>query len=328
MSRRRANARRHRRGPVLVVLGLALAAASPAADAGTDAGAATCEGRRATIIGTDGPDEIIGTRGPDVIVALGGDDLVQGRGGDDLVCGGDGADHLRGGSGDDRLLGEGDGELTGDVLVDGPGDDHYVGGADDKSDRLHHRRAESGITADLQAETVVGESSGSDTHAEIDILRASRHDDRITGSTSPDLVWALAGDDVIDGNGGESDTAYGGPGADMITDVDFQHGDRGADTMQGGTVVMGGPGDDHLLGSAIGDELQGGPGDDLLEGFGGQDRLAGNEGDDVLDGGTDRDRGDGSVGVDTCISIEVRRGCDDPGGAGAEAGAPAQPRKG
>lgn len=46
----------------------------------------TCSGRAATIIGTDGADEIEGTQGSDVIVGLGDDDYIHD--GDDVICGG------------------------------------------------------------------------------------------------------------------------------------------------------------------------------------------------------------------------------------------------
>lgn len=46
-----------------------------------------CDGRVATIVGTNGPDSLTGAAGPDVIVALGGDDTVRGLGGADAICG-------------------------------------------------------------------------------------------------------------------------------------------------------------------------------------------------------------------------------------------------
>jgi Ca2+-binding RTX toxin-like protein len=77
--------------------------------------AATCRGEKATIIGTDGPDNLKGTSGHDVIQGLGGDDGVTGLGGSDLLCGGNGADRLKGGD-------------AADVLIGGPGSDLLRGG--------------------------------------------------------------------------------------------------------------------------------------------------------------------------------------------------------
>jgi len=62
-----------------------------------------CQGKRATIVGTQGPDEITGTPRRDVIAALGGNDTVRGLSGADLICGGKGHDKLLGGPGRDRI---------------------------------------------------------------------------------------------------------------------------------------------------------------------------------------------------------------------------------
>ncbi|MEZ5077397.1 MAG: hypothetical protein R2725_08145 [Solirubrobacterales bacterium] len=62
-----------------------------------------CQGRLATIVGTDAAEKIVGTQGRDVIAALGGNDHVRGLGGDDLICGGSGRDKLLGGPGKNRV---------------------------------------------------------------------------------------------------------------------------------------------------------------------------------------------------------------------------------
>jgi DNA-binding beta-propeller fold protein YncE len=59
--------------------------------------AATCGGKRATVVGTKGADRLTGTPKPDVIAALGGNDRVAALGGGDVVCGGAGRDTLLGG---------------------------------------------------------------------------------------------------------------------------------------------------------------------------------------------------------------------------------------
>ena len=64
-----------------------------------------CAGRRATILGDDGPDVIRGTRKADVILGFGGADRLIGRGGNDRLCGGKGRDRLRAGKGRDRCKG-------------------------------------------------------------------------------------------------------------------------------------------------------------------------------------------------------------------------------
>jgi CSLREA domain-containing protein len=89
-----------------------------------DDGFPGCQGKAATILGSDGPETLRGTRKADVIVGLGGDDKIKGRGGADLICGGAGDDKIKGGAGKDRLIGE----AGNDLLVGGPGRDLFLGG--------------------------------------------------------------------------------------------------------------------------------------------------------------------------------------------------------
>src|SRR5688572_27928976 len=64
-----------------------------------------CFGEPATIVGTDGDDDLTGTSGRDVIVGLGGDDDIWGAYGDDLLCGNGGEDDIWGGQDNDSLDG-------------------------------------------------------------------------------------------------------------------------------------------------------------------------------------------------------------------------------
>ena len=85
----------------------------------------SCNGKPATIVGTDGADKLSGTPAADVIVALGGNDKVSGLAGNDTICGGAGKDTLKGGKGNDKLFGE----AGKDTLKGGPGNDKLKGGA-------------------------------------------------------------------------------------------------------------------------------------------------------------------------------------------------------
>lgn len=95
----------------------------------------TCGGQDATIIGTEGDDQLTGTKKADVIVTLGGNDTVDGLGGNDVICTAAGNDTVRGRGGDDTIrtgsdndiLRGGDGR---DVLRAGGGEDHLSGGRD------------------------------------------------------------------------------------------------------------------------------------------------------------------------------------------------------
>ena len=83
----------------------------------------TCNGRPATIVGTNNSETIIGTPGPDVIVARGGNDTVHGRAGNDVICGNTGNDRLFGDQGNDHL----DGGNGKDILKGGTGNDRLFG---------------------------------------------------------------------------------------------------------------------------------------------------------------------------------------------------------
>jgi hypothetical protein len=86
---------------------------------------ATCRGKQATIVGTNGADQITGSPKADVIVGLGGTDKLSGLAGNDVICGGAGKDTLNGGKGNDKLYGE----AGKDTLKGGPGKDALKGGA-------------------------------------------------------------------------------------------------------------------------------------------------------------------------------------------------------
>jgi uncharacterized delta-60 repeat protein len=102
-----------------------------------------CQGKRATVIGTNKRNRLKGTRRADVIVSLGGNDSIDGKGGNDLICAGDGNDKVSGGDGNDRVYaGNGNDTVSGgngkdrvagqngkDKLRGGPGNDSLDGGS-------------------------------------------------------------------------------------------------------------------------------------------------------------------------------------------------------
>ena len=85
----------------------------------------SCHGKKATHIGTSGPDVFRGTPKRDVIIGLGGNDTLIGLGGNDFLCGGSGKDKLVGGKGKDRMWGG----PAKDRLLGGAGKDNLNGGA-------------------------------------------------------------------------------------------------------------------------------------------------------------------------------------------------------
>jgi hypothetical protein len=84
-----------------------------------------CDGKPATIVGTNGPDILQGTNQADVIQAGGGSDIINGLGGNDVICAGDGNDVVFGGNGADDIFGG----AGGDSLYGDAGHDTINGGA-------------------------------------------------------------------------------------------------------------------------------------------------------------------------------------------------------
>jgi Ca2+-binding RTX toxin-like protein len=145
----------------------------------------TCQGKPATLSGTDERDILNGTPGDDVIVGNGGNDAIRGFGGDDLICAGGGLDQVTGGEGNDRIIGEGEndriyGQKGNDTLIDAPGADLLSGG--------------------------IGN----------DVLKGGGNEDRLLGAAGNDRLFGQADDDVLLGAKG-NDFLRGGPGKDRLS---------------------------------------------------------------------------------------------------------------
>ena len=110
----------------------------------------TCAGKRATIIGTDGPDVLRGTARADVIVGNGGDDRIFAGGGNDTICGNAGADNIQGGDGADLIIGG----YGNDRLIGSNGNDDIRGGVGD--DYISGKAGADTIRGDLGADRIAG----------------------------------------------------------------------------------------------------------------------------------------------------------------------------
>ena len=145
--------------------------------------ALNCFGRAATIVGTEGNDNLRGTSRADVIVGLGGSDVINGLGGVDRLCGQRGPDTVSGGPGSDKLSG---GE-TSDQLSGGDGDDLLDGntGYDQLNGDLgtdvasYSYGANEGLGVDLaQGFAVGGQTSAENEYLDQDSLSGYRECDR------------------------------------------------------------------------------------------------------------------------------------------------------
>jgi Ca2+-binding RTX toxin-like protein len=271
----------------IVLVATAVVALAPlvVATAASSAAPVTCDGRTATIVGTDGKDVLEGTSGRDVIHALRGFDAIRGRGGNDIICGGSGADTLLGGPGADRLFGarggyvgddEGTGTWYGNKLEGGPGRDYLSGGPDhdidwpdygSTPDRVSFPDATGPITVRPDG-TVSGPGIGTDTlAADFELIVGTRYDDTMaTVGVRSDLQGGEGADSLRVTKDLVDITLDGGPGDDRLD------GSLGKKWM----VLYGGSGEDVLLGSSGNDDADPGTGDDAITMGAGNDNVYGN----------------------------------------------------
>ena len=260
----------------------------------------TCQGVRATIVGTAHRDTLVGTSHRDVIVAGRGDDVVDGRGGNDLICGGRGADRLEGGAGRDRLYGEEDrinrGEEEacnhGDALDGGRGDDVLDPGDDSQSAyfngcphrdevRFRHGGAH-GVHLDLVRGRATGQGHDRIVAGSALSVVGSDQDDVFLGTDFSEVFNGRAGDDTVRARGGD----------DVLLEGDSANGDDLYDAGKGEDLVVTFRGHDTVLGGADHDQL-------ILE----------NPGTMTVDGGD---------GGDQISRYAVPRGQTVTGGAGSD----------
>ena len=271
------------------------------------------------LTGTEIADTLIGGDGNDTLSGLGGSDILKGGAGDDTLLGGAGKDYLTGGEGNDIL----------------------DGGQD--FDRAIYTDASSAITVNLQAGTVTGAGSGTDTLIAVDGVIGTSYNDTFdsTGFTGTSgLPGAITGFAEFEGGGGDdviigarnvqghalTRVSYLGASAgvtvDLVTGQAFgtDAGDVanvGHDTISNILNVWGSNYDDILRGS------DNGPGSfEAFEGRRGNDFIDGRGGYDVVVYATDLTTstgitvnmangtvtGDATVGTDTLRQVEAVRG--------------------
>jgi len=320
----------------------------------SDAGAATCAGKHATIVGTPGDDVIVGKKASDVIYGGGGNDKISGGpNGNDTICGGPGNDTIHGGRGFDSIYGGGGndkefGETGSDMLEGGEGNDTLSGAKG--ADHLHGGGGEDFLTGAKGPDSIDGGAGNDyiDGQQGSDELEGGSGDDKLLGDKGNDKIEGGEGNDTIEGGpgddpaldgGGGTDTIFGGSGSDIANggpgDGDIVRGDNGTDTLSGGpggndivsyaSATRGGiqvnlsadkaKGDGHDTLSEF-EDVVGSPQADTIVGDGAENRLDGGVGNDTLESGGGGGEAFGGPGTDACSGFTVENSC------GPETGAP------
>jgi Ca2+-binding RTX toxin-like protein len=229
---------------------------------------------------------------------------MLGDGDDVLVFTGTGLDV--GGDGDVDVSGSPAGTVQG-----GPGDDIIDFSQNTSSYTLDGQAGNDEIIGGNGNNTLIG-GPGDDT------LQANGGNDRLEGGTGNDILFGGNGiDTFVEGNAASgSDDIFGGPQKDTVdysrrtvgltvslgagNDDDGEAGE-GDEVAVDVEVILGGSGDDTLVGAANQNTLDGGAGDDELFGGGNRDLLFGGPGNDFLQGDSGANDLHGEDGNDVLV---------------------------
>jgi Ca2+-binding RTX toxin-like protein/alpha-tubulin suppressor-like RCC1 family protein len=228
-----------------------------------------------------GIENLTGSTYDDTLTGDANANRLNGAQGNDFLDGGSGNDTLDGGAGNDRLWGG-----TGaDSLVGGDGNDsYYVDNAGDTVSESNANPTSGGI--DLVYSSLSAYTLG--VHIENGRILATGAAS-LTGNALDNLLYAGAGNNVLDGASGNDTLSYlygassgvsvslavagaqatAGSGSDILTGIEHLVGSAHADTLTGdgnANRLEGGNGNDTLDGAAGNDTLLGGFGNDSLAG--------------------------------------------------------------
>lgn len=207
------------------------------------------------VTGGAGVDSISGDDNANVLSGDAGGDFLEGRGGDDLLIGGAGEDYFDGGAGNDTAdLGDRSDDMFIDLAAG------FAGGAE-----FEQLIAIENVIAGGGGDTVKGDSVANtlDGGAGADLLQGNGGDDYLIGG---------AGEDFFNGGAGNDTADLSDRSDDMFVDLtqDFAGG-VAFEQLIAIENVVGGSGNDFMIGDALANLLDGGAGDDFLTGGAGAD---------------------------------------------------------
>ncbi|MBP6683386.1 MAG: hypothetical protein KA159_08715, partial [Halioglobus sp.] len=244
----------------------------------------------ATLLGTEGDDQLSGTLGDDIIHALGGSDYVEDFGGSNVILGGAGADRI--------VLGS-------DSFIDpGAGDDWVLMVAGNHVIPFGPGAGSDLVMLDVALGTVVVELATGLTESDIAVTLVEMEWGQVPMITLPGsgdtlVLASLRNNPELDAWSADADS--------VAATLRFADGSaisgKELYTMAaggGGSTFEGTSGDDVLVGTEGNDTFIGGGGDDIMDGAGGDDLF-------LVEGRRQgRDRITGGAGFDT-----IRGGAGD-----------------
>ncbi|MFO0291131.1 MAG: beta strand repeat-containing protein, partial [bacterium] len=194
--------------------------------------------------------------GTDVLIGI--ENLVGGAGNDDLF-GNAGNNQLDGGTGNDFL----NGGVGNDTLIAGAGDDFLDGAAGTDTAVFGAGNNTVNLTSTSPQDTGEGE----DTLRNIENLVGGDGDDSLIGDAGNNQLDGGTGNDTLEGGAG-NDTLIGGAGTDTaifgagnntvnLNLTTGQDTGEGTDVLSGIENLVGGDGDDSLIGNTADNQLDG-----------------------------------------------------------------------
>nr|WP_276617181.1 calcium-binding protein [Pseudomonas syringae] len=182
-----------------------------------------------------------------------------------------------------------DGAAGADMLTGGDGSDSYY--VDDAADRVVETNADAQVGG---VDTVYSSLASYTLGANVEnIVINSTGAANATGNALDNLIYAGAGDNVMDGRDGNDTVSYlfatAGVTVALNTSAQQATGGSGLDTLKFTENLIGSQFADTLTGNKNANTLSGGDGNDTLSGGAGDDVLIGGSGADTLIGGTGAD---------------------------------------
>ena len=245
----------------------------------------------------------LGTPGDDLLIGGPGNDVIEGFAGNDTLLGNLGADRLVGGSGNDLL----DGGFVNDLQSE-------IGFSD--SDRADYGAAPAPVMVDLATGVASDGEGGTDTLLNIENVTGSAFADALFGSDAFfETFTGGAGDDFIDGRGGQDRADYSN--ATAAISVQLGTGSVTGDGSVGHDQLVN---VEQVFGTGFDDAYDAGGffASNSFDGLGGNDQIIGNgntrvsyvgaTGAVVVNLATGTASGDLSVGTDTFTGVNAVRG--------------------